>query len=887
MKKIFLLFIVLNTILIGGVAQNGFSTYTNSIISVNMRTCLRQDPAGNKWIGTTSKGVYEFDGVNWLVYDMSNSGIASNVVNDVTFSGSNTVWFATRAGVSKLSGGAWTTYNVSNSGLLNDTTNCIFSTGGTIWVGTKRGLSKFDGTSWTTFNTSNSGLINNFVTTINADVNGNIWVGTSTGLCVKTASGWVTYDNNNSNFVSDQVNVIYIENANTKWIGTKNAGLFKFENGIFYSCNSLFRDKEGIYFYTINSISKGPQGGVLISQANQFTTVAQFYELVGAQIYTYTFPASYYSYFHVFDNATNKVWFLNKSGSSTNSTNTIFCFDYASFTGSVLVPKIWGLESLDVNQVKALLQNRGDLHWDGDHAGYEVPKNSGRNAIFTSALWIGGLDNGGNLHQAAMTYRQTGNDYWPGPLDTLSGTTDSVTAVAYDTIWKLDRRQIDEFRAMFANGSVGAGTYTPAYNILHWPAHGGGNYTRNMAPFVDVNGDGNYNPLADGDYPKIKGDQMCYWVFNDNLRPHTETGGQPLKVEVHASAYAYACDSIADSLKVLNYATFYDYEIYNRSSADYHNTYISLWQDNDLGGYDDDYLGCNPAGNYSFVYNGDSADEGLNSVLGYGVNPPMYSNVILNGPLAVPGDGIDNDNDGIVDEAGEKDLMTNVLNYNNNSNPVNGNPGTAAHFYNYMQNKWRDGSPVVYGGTGTGSGTPYSFMYDGVPTLPGWSAATLNNPFIDNRIVMSCGPFNLNAASHVNFSFAVVYTRDDQSSYNILHLYNKNLADVNRIKEWYANDNFPSCDPIQPAGISEKNEPLKDNFKIYPNPASQLIYIDCKTVSQNLTIKIYNIQGQLIKSVSSNRHFEQGINIDDLSNGLYIIKISDGKNSDVQRFVKH
>jgi hypothetical protein len=405
--------------------------------------------------------------------------------------------------------------------------------------------------------------------------------------------------------------------------------------------------------------------------------------------------------------------------------------------------------------------NRGDMHWDLNSSVYEVPKNSGRKAIFASSLWIGGLDAGNTLHQAAMTYRQTGNDYWPGPLDTITGTTDSVTSAMYDKIWKLDRWQIAEFITMFANGSVTAGTYIPAANIIDWPAHGSGTYTRNMAPFIDVNGDGLYNPMTDGDYPKIKGDQMCYWIFNDNLNIHGETGGQALKVEIHASAYAFSCDSLSDSLKALNYTTFYNYDIFNRSSFSYHDAYISLWQDGDLGGYNDDYVGCNRTGNYSFQYNGDDTDESLSGVLSYGYNPPMYSNVILNGPPAPSADGVDNDNDGTMDEPGERNLMTNVLNYNNSSHSVTGNPSTASQFYNYMRNRWKDGSPTIYGGDGTGVGGQYNYMYDGVPGSVGWSEVSENNPFVDRRIVMSCGPFNFAPAEMVNFNMAIVFTRDD------------------------------------------------------------------------------------------------------------------------------
>ena len=50
--------------------------------------------------------------------------------------------------------------------------------------------------------------------------------------------------------------------------------------------------------------------------------------------------------------------------------------------------------------------------------------------MFAGALWIGGLDDQDNLKVAAMTYRQDGNDFWPGPLnaDNTSSEYGSVSA---------------------------------------------------------------------------------------------------------------------------------------------------------------------------------------------------------------------------------------------------------------------------------------------------------------------------------------------------------------------------------------------------------------------------------------------------------------------------
>ena len=90
---------------------------------------------------------------------------------------------------------------------------------------------------------------------------------------------------------------------------------------------------------------------------------------------------------------------------------------------------------LDVNNVRTKLLNGGDMWWDLNNPKYEIPKISDPNAVrkhsmFAGAIWIGGKDNGGNLKLAAMTYRQFGQDFWPGPLDTTTASTDPLRCEA-------------------------------------------------------------------------------------------------------------------------------------------------------------------------------------------------------------------------------------------------------------------------------------------------------------------------------------------------------------------------------------------------------------------------------------------------------------------------
>ena len=76
----------------------------------------------------------------------------------------------------------------------------------------------------------------------------------------------------------------------------------------------------------------------------------------------------------------------------------------------------WANAKIDINEVETTINSNGDLFWNYTSGLYEVPNDSGASTIFAGATWIGGLDAAGNLHVAAQTYRQTGNDFYPGPV---------------------------------------------------------------------------------------------------------------------------------------------------------------------------------------------------------------------------------------------------------------------------------------------------------------------------------------------------------------------------------------------------------------------------------------------------------------------------------------
>lgn len=438
-----------------------------------------------------------------------------------------------------------------------------------------------------------------------------------------------------------------------------------------------------------------------------------------------------------------------------------------------------GRSELNINNVRTTIFTSGDMWWDlNTNPKYEVPKGGGKHSQFASALWIGGVDNGGNLKVAAMTYRQTGNDFWPGPLDMTTASIDQTTCSQYDRHWKVTRADVEEYIANCIPGSGAIPGYDIPDDIESWPGNGDQslNQDQYLAPFRDLNNNGTYD-VYNCEYPdyditgqlgcqaQLYGDQTLWWVFNDKGNVHSETGGNPIGIEVHAQAFAFATND------EINNMTFYKYKIINRSVFQVKDCYFGQWDDSDIGKYNDDYVGCDVVRGLGFSYNGDADDDGQ---FGYGLNPPAAGLDFFQGPIADAGDGIDNDRDGAIDEQGELIIMSKFVYYNNDFSMI-GNPENAQHIYNYLRGIWKDNTPMVYGGNGHGSGTPCDFMFPGStdqaigwgtggvtgnPNVqPPWDETSVGNTPADRRYLQSAGPFTLEAGAVNYITIGAVWAR--------------------------------------------------------------------------------------------------------------------------------
>jgi len=496
-----------------------------------------------------------------------------------------------------------------------------------------------------------------------------------------------------------------------------------------------------------------------------------------------------------------------------------------------------GYRQFELNNVRFGLETAGSL-WEnrpgGQIADYEVPKGSDIHSIFAGGLWMGGTSPDQQLKLAAVTFRQGGTDFWPGPLQEETATIEPETCEEFDRHWLVRRQDVELHRLWFErNRQVNEGL-APASILSEDPFQNG--YTipdsffdypalnfdplaqRDLAPYFDANGDDFYDP-EDGDYPgfdldgnidcntkcatdpiPLFGDETLWWVFNDNGGIHTEFGGDPIGMEIRAQAFAFTSND------EINNMTFCNYTLINRGTQTLIETFFGQWVDPDLGCFNDDYVGCDVQRGLGYCYNGDAEDENCQGANGYGIQPPAIGVDFFEGPFQDPdfkdnpdttdiqtaileqgipypglgigyGDGIGDPNFCVDPECcdNERFGMRRFVYYNNDQNPINGNPNIAIEVYNYLRGIWRNGQRMTFGGDGTDAGgIPTDYMFTGDTDPLGWATAGLElstdwteetamngspNPPADRRFLQSAGPFILEPGEFNNITVGVVWAR--------------------------------------------------------------------------------------------------------------------------------
>ncbi len=574
-------------------------------------------------------------------------------------------------------------------------------------------------------------------------------------------------------------------------------------------------------------------------------------------------------------------------------------------------------DSLCINNINANIHSDGFLFSDNieiygedaivKKAHFKYPNGSEKNTILYNALWIGGINYEDNLHLAGQRNKGHGYDFQFGPVSNSYEGQNFFKK--WNRVWKLNKEDIDYHKNNYWHEG-----YTPIPAISEWPGNGdvSNGQEEQIAPYYDKNNNGIYEPLL-GDYPLIRGDQCILFIYNDD-RPHTETNGNRMKIEIHGMAYEYD----QPESDVLNNTVFVHYDLYNRSDNTFYNTYLGTFTETDLGYAWDDYIGSNVALSSYYTYNGLLYD-GSTEPYAYGKNPPAQSVTILAGPY-MDSDNLDNPDgecdfsvnglnfgDGIVDN--ERIGMTGFI-YPHNNGDGYAIPLTAPEYYNYLIGKWKNGTPVLYGGMGfetssnqkplgptckfmfpdssdscnwgTGGELPYGgYNQNGFY----WTEKTADNGYPnrpDNRRgIGTTGPFTFKPGDHQELDLAFSLAVDKNNSQSSLDELFDNLDSLFKMV-----DDGEILIPDDELSVNEFQD-SKKILKVYPNPAKDHIYVECEVDSHDKTdYTIYNSLGKAVQTGQLSGQDKQSINIQNLKTGFYFIKIEHQGTSYSGKFVK-
>ena len=554
-------------------------------------------------------------------------------------------------------------------------------------------------------------------------------------------------------------------------------------------------------------------------------------------------------------------------------------------------------ETIEVNNLKVGVKYTGHLFTSQSGGpGFEAPAGSGIHACHGSFLWVGGLDDQ-NIKLAVNSYNR--NDFQSGPYLT-DGNEYANTVTQWERLWKVSKTEIDDHIQNHGN----SGYVTPA-SILEWPVHGinnvnNGFHDNYLAPFIDANFNGIYEPEL-GDYPDIKkADEAIWFILNDDKQNVNSTS--KIGIEVSVMVYAYSCSEDNG----VNNSIFVDYNIKKKSVGILNETYVGFYNDFDIGAPSNDFIGCDVSTSTVYGYTGNGYDADNNGINGYLDQHGSLGMTILKGATA-DANGMDNYganwytpnvdcsaaidsngvcypyqamgySDGIIDN---ETLPLQVVNDYGNQSP---NPSNNLSFYaalsNCIQSPIYPNTSIPTNHLYPANSDPLGYAVNGVTSLSDWTEATQGNSPGETRIIGSMGPFTLSKNDKQEIETAYVFARDIDAIDNFKPV-EIMLERVQQVKLFHLNGN--TCQNYNSIENSNKAEV---EFSIYPNPFTSSFKLELNEINNDTEISIVNMLGKEVKQIITNQ-IETEINLSKYSSGIYFVKVKQGDVISTKKILKH
>jgi hypothetical protein len=213
---------------------------------------------------------------------------------------------------------------------------------------------------------------------------------------------------------------------------------------------------------------------------------------------------------------------------------------------------------------------------------------------------------------------------------------------------------------------------------------------------------------------------------------------------------------------------------------------------------------------------------------------------------------------------------------------------------------------MTYGGNGTsatnppckhlfpGMSDPYGISLGGsisspvAPPVNNWTQYTAGVVKNDMRFLIGVGPFTMQAGGVYDLDYALVFSQDSSNCYggSDTCVLARAKQDNIRVKHWFDTNSFPSCLNLSSVGI-QKIEQQQLDLKVYPNPANDNLYIEFKEAKEKTTVEIFDMLGNVVKgAIFNNASKYISIPVENLSRGIYTVRIKTGNSFVVKKFVK-
>lgn len=449
--------------------------------------------------------------------------------------------------------------------------------------------------------------------------------------------------------------------------------------------------------------------------------------------------------------------------------------------------------------------------------GCEYPKGSGKHVMNGMSMWFGAVDEFDEPRTSAPT-RLAYEDQFIGPLSNGHLYTYENN---FPSFYSISREEIDYHVTNYQNPN-----YVMPQSIARWPAHGDVSYDMDyyLAPFVDLDGDGNYNPYL-GEYPCIQGDRAIYMIMNDTRGSYSCGAPRNLEgmgIEIHLMLYQYS------SIPELANTTFCKSRVINRSSTNYKDFSTSVLMNAMIGSSEDDFFATDIERNMIFAYNGDEVDSE------YGLQPPAVGIVSLN------------------KEINRSRVFGDYSNY-------------GYHFPSFPPEFWQ----VMQGNLLTGENYPKRFGYPGDAVLGEGDVQSVPEQAYSILYTIDIGDFV--SGEEREFDFAIVVGQGQSNLGSIKHL--QESADF--VQDFYsqgADECFQGTVGI-PAAINPPEEPEGAiEASIYPNPSSGEFTLEVQEEWIGGDMTVFTPSGVVLNSIKNISDFENGIHIHN-GPGVYLVTI--------------